>query len=488
MIWILDYFLDGIALLLVSIIATAWVARWLRRRYGLSAWRCGIAPFMLLMTLVTLPVAYWMGTRERLRMEDFVDSIAPLCAEEMRDLGHAKVRPGTAADDPTYLRLIEKEKRWLHVCNDVADIYTMRQMPDGKVVLNVDSETDYDHNGVYEGEREQRTPIGEVYDNPVLMPTLLAGFKGKAGFCERIYTDRWGTWVTAIEPIRDDKGNVDAILGVDFTAGQWVINMLVTRLLVMLTGCAITALVVGGGILVINQQHSEKLADEAHRSARAAEESAARTQDLEVQVHQRTAELRYAAQHDNLTGLANRSMFFERLDRAIARARGDRAYHFAVLFLDLDHFKTVNDTLGHEGGDALLTTIGQRLSSVLRSTDTVGRGVFQPSADSLAARLGGDEFCLLLDDLRSPDDALLIGQRVLAALQQPVEIAGKSIDPSGSVGIALNRRGLQTAQEMVKRADVAMYRVKTSGRGRIEIFDTADAATLHTEGPVLTPV
>lgn len=438
---------------------------------------------VMVMAGATLVAAHWMGMREKVRMEQFVSSIAPICAEELHLAGHHQVGPGTSATDPRYLRLIAMEKAWLRACPNIADIYTMRQLADGTIVLNVDSETDYDRNGKFEGDREARTAIGEPFNNPILVPTLKAAFEGKAGFCENIYTDRWGSWVTAVMPVYDDAGRVDAILGVDLPADQWIHNILLVRGGVMLMGMMLTAVLLAVGCLMISHRHSERITAESLRMAQAADDAAMRAGELEVLVQRRTAELRYAALHDNLTGLANRALFFDRLTQAIAKAKRDKAYHFAVLFIDLDHFKSVNDTLGHEVGDRLLTEIGRRLTYVLRETDTVGRGMFHVPADSLAARVGGDEFCVLLDNLNSPDEAMMVGQRVLATIQEPVEIGGVRAFPNGSVGISPSRCGFATAQEIVRHADKAMYRVKESGRGRVAMFDAEGEVAAMVDSP-----
>src|SRR2546430_16107620 len=122
-------------------------------------------------------------------------------------MGHAKINAGTAADDPAYLTMIEAAKRWLQVNHCVNDIYTLRRRDDGHMALIVDSETDYDHNGKYDAEREQRTAIGEVYEGP-LLPTIETAFSGQAAFMDEIYADRWGTWVSAVVPMFDSNGKV----------------------------------------------------------------------------------------------------------------------------------------------------------------------------------------------------------------------------------------------------------------------------------------
>jgi len=166
--------------------------------------------------------------------------------------------------------------------------------------------------------------------------------------------------------------------------------------------------------------------------------------------------LRRGALYDALTGLPNRTLFTERLERAIAAEHRRSDPHFAVLFLDLDGFKPVNDTLGHLAGDQLLTLIGQRLEGSLRETDT-------------AARFGGDEFAVLLYDT-DPAAVSVIVQRIQRVLSAPVELEQGEVTVSASIGIALSTTGYPRAQDMIRDADAAMYVAKARQRGSAELF------------------
>ncbi len=180
-------------------------------------------------------------------------------------------------------------------------------------------------------------------------------------------------------------------------------------------------------------------------------------------------ELRRRALHDALTGLANRNLLLDRLEHAVARRPGPGAGRIAVLFLDLDDFKAVNDNIGHAGGDQLLVAMAERLVSGLRPSDT-------------AARVGGDEFAILLEDLRADDEAEQVARRLIEALAVPFQIDDASIEIGTSVGIALGRAGESSAEELLGNADFAMYRAKMLGKGRFEVFrvDLQDAATQET--------
>ena len=163
-------------------------------------------------------------------------------------------------------------------------------------------------------------------------------------------------------------------------------------------------------------------------------------------------QLSHQAFHDALTGLANRALFVDRLEQALSR-RGDQrpGESAAVLFLDLDNFKDINDSLGHEAGDRLLVAVGERLSSVVRPADIV-------------ARLGGDEFTVLVEDLGSPAGASLVAGRVMDGFKAPFSVSGRKVSITASVGIVPNLRSYQSARELLRAADFAMYRAKKSGK------------------------
>ena len=176
-----------------------------------------------------------------------------------------------------------------------------------------------------------------------------------------------------------------------------------------------------------------------------------------AQLRRLEEELKYQAFHDSLTRLANRTLFAERVEHALTR-RLEEGRALAVLFLDLDDFKTVNDTLGHAAGDELLQTVADRLLGCLRPQDT-------------AARLGGDEFAVLLEDVLPPE-ATMVATRIGEALKQPLALQGSSgVAVHTSIGIVLGRKGQYTADEMLKAADVAMYNAKREGKGDYRVFD-----------------
>jgi len=174
--------------------------------------------------------------------------------------------------------------------------------------------------------------------------------------------------------------------------------------------------------------------------------------------------LRFVATHDSLTGLPNRVMFGQRLDHAITQAKR-HGRRLAVLFIDLDRFKVINDTLGHEFGDTLLRDVAQRLTQSVRASDTIGR-------------LGGDEFVVLLEEVSAPMLIVGVAQKLIAALAQGFPLAGKEYHVSASIGVSTYPDDAQHAQELLKNADIAMYRAKEQGRNTFQFY--AAQQNIHT--------
>ncbi|MGD0388044.1 MAG: EAL domain-containing protein [Tepidisphaeraceae bacterium] len=195
--------------------------------------------------------------------------------------------------------------------------------------------------------------------------------------------------------------------------------------------------------------------------------AALKMSELENLVSSRTLELQRAATHDRLTGLPNRALFHERLSQALALTKRQTGYRIAVMFLDFDRFKVVNDSLGHECGDLLLQAIGGRLASALRGSDVIS---FDRTPSTIA-RLGGDEFCILLASLRNDNDAALVAERIMKALGEPYDIGGHQVHSTASIGIAVSTSGYERAEDMIRDADTAMYRAKAAGKDRFVLFD-----------------
>lgn len=186
--------------------------------------------------------------------------------------------------------------------------------------------------------------------------------------------------------------------------------------------------------------------------------------------------LLHNAFHDPLTQLPNRTLLLDRLSHCIRKAKRHPNYKFAVLFVDLDRFKIVNDSLGRRAGDRLIVEIAQRLLRSIRSADLVSRPAdpqrpTQQLDEGTLARLGGDEFAVLLDDIRDASDSVRVAERIQQQLASPFLIGKQEVFSTASIGIAFSDTGYSLAEDMLRDADTAMYRAKTLGGSRCEVFD-----------------
>jgi diguanylate cyclase (GGDEF)-like protein len=185
--------------------------------------------------------------------------------------------------------------------------------------------------------------------------------------------------------------------------------------------------------------------------------AAQRITQLHKELLERDNHLRYLAGTDPLTGLLNRTLFLDHLEQALGRAE-DSLRPVGVLFMDLDNFKVINDSLGHQGGDVLLVEIARRIRECVRDKDMV-------------ARLGGDEFTVLVEDVESEAEATALAERVAVTLRQPVRMGEREIFMSASVGVALSRPGRDGPESLLRNADMAMYQAKANGKARHAVFD-----------------
>lgn len=209
---------------------------------------------------------------EKAREENItqISAMAATYAAEMERMGHDRINETTPAEDPLYLELIQAEIRWEKLNPFAHDIYTMRKRPDGTNIFIVDSETDYDHNGRYEGEREQRTPVGKVYDEAD--PGLEQAFKGEVIFDQQVISDEWGRWVSAFVPLHDASGRVEAVLGVDFDAKDWLAAIAQARHAAIWSVAFFLVVILGGGTGIVLLRASLAQRIENERRLRESEE------------------------------------------------------------------------------------------------------------------------------------------------------------------------------------------------------------------------
>jgi diguanylate cyclase (GGDEF)-like protein/PAS domain S-box-containing protein len=221
-----------------------------------------------------------------------------------------------------------------------------------------------------------------------------------------------------------------------------------------------------GGEWVHVALHSGPFSDNAEREA-GSTCLILQAQDITAR-RQAEAQLQHIAYHDGLTSLANRIRFGDCLAQAIARCQRDPDYQFAVMYLDFDRFKLINDTLGHSAGDRFLTLVAQRIRHQVRPCDTVGR-------------LGGDEFAILVDSLGDETSLLAMAERLQQVLAQPYALDGTEVTSSASIGITFSSVGYDSPGDVLRDADIAMYRAKAAGRARTALFDASLRAQLASQ-------
>jgi signal transduction histidine kinase len=270
----LHYYLD--AALFVALTAfTLWVSWQVVRRKGKGA-KLPAALLGSVALLVVVGILYSRAAEktERGQIRQLVAGLAPTLAHELQTLGHESITLETAPDDPAYLAIIQREKDWLKLNPDVADIYTYRRLPDGRIVFIADSETDYNRDGRYEGEREQRTAIGEPYGEPT--QNTLKALGGEPVFDTEIVTDEWGTWVSFDQPMFDREGRVEAVLGVDFPARDWIASILTVRVNSLLLAFVFILTIVSSATLILLMRVEIEDHKRTELALRAAKEEAER--------------------------------------------------------------------------------------------------------------------------------------------------------------------------------------------------------------------
>lgn len=429
--------LDFLALSVLTLLLFALLRLWLQRRaVGIHR---RLPPVVWVLLLLVLGVGAWMTERlaheARVKLERSVVGYAPTYALELQLDGHAAISLETAPDDPDYLRLVEAQRRWLEINPAVMDIYTVRRAADGTVHLIVDSETDYDRNGRYEGEREARTDIGEELED-FTGPQVDAAFAGKGGFDAAIATDRWGTWVSAYWPLRDADGRVEAVLGVDYAADAWLREIRQARwngigasvvMLLMLFGATLVH-ALRGIELDIRQRHADALA-----AARDAAESASalKSQFLARMSHEIRTPINGVMGVTELllqTALDSKQQHF-----------GELIYRSATTLLDV-----INDILDYSKIEAGKLTLEQ--------IEFVPRELFEDVAELLAARAQGKGLDLNVD-LPVDDGAILRGDP--ARLRQIVtNLVGNAIKFTAAGEVTLIGRWTTADGEQRLRCEV----------------------------------
>ncbi|MHB0977650.1 MAG: bifunctional diguanylate cyclase/phosphodiesterase [Candidatus Aquicultorales bacterium] len=367
---------------------------------------------------------------------------------------------GSPADleNPAFQRLREQLSEVRQANPDVRFVYLMGLR--GKdVVFLADAEPTHS---------KDYSPPGQVYQDASRQLREL--FEKGTSFVEGPIRDDWGVWVSGLSTIDDPAtGRPLAVLGIDIDAADWMQSVAFYRLL----GITATLTVVLLTILFLaiwqrTRQASARIAAleitalKYETEKRVHDIASAFGQEVSMLISERKAaeeKIKRMAYYDPLTDLPNRMLFHDRLSVAVAQAHrsGDK---LAIMVLDLDRFKNINDTLGHLAGDELLRLVASRLRNVVREGDTV-------------ARLGGDEFTLLLPDIQRAGDAVKIAKKVLDALDPSFAYGEHELHISTSIGIALFPNDGEDADTLLKNSDIAMYRAKEKGKNNYQLYAPA---------------
>lgn len=562
----MDYLLFVMLLSWIFFLLGAWMHHQIHNhgmgmRFGLHKESVmGYVPFLVGLAIIFTFVSGWFLVQhaeheKRSEFENLVGGLAPTFAFGLQKLGHADISLFTKPEDPTLRVASESIRNWLMYNSQFTDLYTMRKSHTGTIYFVVDPETDTNHDGVINGLSEERSFIGEEYEYS--LPELEMAFNGITAIQAHPTYDEYGYTISVFSPIYDDKGNVEAILGLDSDGREWEKQIQIARLSVMgfllvpfglinmiyilifrfrmekillgahqkrleqseerfrkLSEVTFEGIIIhrDGIALEINDAFSrllgypreEIIGKEVYQFATAEGQEAikqailsgsesvyeaigvrkdkttfnaelfgkiveyeggpARVSAIRDITARKQAEqqIHFMAYHDDLTNLANRKLFLEKLEQTIQYSK-EQGSKFAVMFLDLDRFKVINDIFGHSSGDQLLKIVANRLVYTLPATATI-------------ARLGGDEFTLLLPEIGNEELAENAAKQILEVIGQPFEIAGRELTISASIGISTFPNGGSDVETLVKNADTAMYRAKDTGRNNYQIYtDAMDA-------------
>lgn len=385
----------------------------------------------------------------------YLVSLAEAASTTVDPVLQSEIRRPEQLNDADYVRAVEPLRRLRRTIPDIHYVYTFTlDGHDVRFVLDA-----ADPGARSEGGVSDQSGVWEIYEHrsPAMMLALGNGHApGVASATTEQVTDEWGTFMTGFAPIFDAGGHQIGALGVDVDASVFLARLKAAR------NRALLGLIPAGILIallgwVFYRIRLRSLADVAAREAM-------------------EAALLEAAQQDKLTGLPNREAFMERLGQTLSRVRAGKQLQFAVLFLDFDRFKLINDTLGHEAGDELLRQISRRLQGALRASEAGIAGI----NDVLISRFGGDEFLILIDDLQGARNVIRVCGHLLEALAPAYNVFSSEVHSMASVGIVIGDpiSSSSTADEIVRNADVAMYEAKRSGRGCSVVFNAGMHARL----------
>jgi diguanylate cyclase (GGDEF)-like protein len=413
-----------------------------RRR---ACWESVSVSAIVLLVVAAGITGLWLTSREFIyqNFRDYLVGLAKEAAIQVDTAAQVSIRRPEELNNPQYIQAVEPLRRFRDADANVHYVYTL-------VVENnlIHFVLDAAEPNVRPGGQSDQSGVWEVYHPDPTENLLRLLVAGEPAASDHPVTDKWGTFMSGFAPLHDARGSYVGMVGVDVDSTVYLLRQR-RALERALLGLGPAGSLIGLFGYVFYRIRLRGLAELCARKAM-------------------EAKLIEAAERDRLTGLPNRVVFMEHVEQALARVRGREQANFAVLFLDFDHLKLLNDTLGHAAGDELLRQIGKRLRLHLESGSRADPGCVANSV----ARFGGDEFLILLNDTHDATDIEGFTGRLLAALAPSYDVYGSEVHSTASIGIVTNSHCLQaTAEEVVRNADVAMYEAKRAGRGCSVVFN-----------------
>lgn len=404
--YVINWRLDAAFMALLAFAAMTAVHVFLRRRHAGEGVPLRHWVVLAVLVAVGLGAAEAAGQHEKWRLQRMLQGIAPTYAQEMERMGHAGVSLQTPPENPVYLRMIDAERRWEKAHPHVSDIYTFRRGEGDSVLLVVDAESDYDGSGMFDGEREQRTDIGEIYEETT--PNMLRALGGEECFDDFPVTDRWGTWISAFVPLRDESGKVEAVLGVDYDVRSWILSILQVRAGALGMSAVLVAIMISATLLV------QVTRAEMHRRMTAEKERDQMRHDLLLVSHKAgMAEIASGVLHNIGNALNSVSVSASLLSEKISAGRAAALGRVADMMRrhedDLHNFLT-QDSKGREIPQ-YLTQLAEHMQAeqekmlaevndLNRSLDNIKRAVESQQQKARATHVSDIfEMAALLDDV-----------------------------------------------------------------------------------------
>lgn len=391
--------------------------------------------WIMYLSLFILTISGWFlvknfETEEHETFAKFSRSLTPVFADHLQNLGIYKIDKNTSPEDPLYIEGIDILRKWLTMNPHLQSIYVLKKSKNGENYFILDSEVDYNGNGVIDDALERIAPIGEIYIEDI--PELEKAFLGEVSIEKNPTKDKWGYSLGAFAPIYDENGKPAAVLGLDFDGEKWNSLIIFERIKAM--GFLLVPFILLSIMYYVNFR--------------------SKIENIKMQIRKKELEdneeiIYHMAYYDNLTDLPNRKFFTNMLHSAITDAHEHKIL-IAVMLLDLDQFKIINDTFGHSTGDELLKQIAHRLKKHL--------------SEGLVARWGGDEFAILCTHLISKEEAAMFAHGVLEIVKPLFRLEGYDVQITTSIGIALYPKDGQDSETLLKNADTALHTIKSKNR------------------------